>query len=158
MLFTQLEALRGKLKSIGLSISFTAPDKFTVIVTPTLTLEVAEAAPHLASPFMLTAQAADLDAGFAAQFSQYESTLTGLIDQTNQQLENMKTAAASAKATAGKKTGSKPATGSSQELQKLIGTEPATDDEDDEDLSTSPAAETPAVAKSAPMSAEDLFG
>jgi PRTRC genetic system protein E len=149
MLFTAINLLRGQYKNLGLAIVFTGEDEISVVVTPTLKPEVAQAAPHLASPFVLKGNAADLDAGFAGAFDRFAEKLKGLEEQTQAQLD---AATVASKAAAEAKKTSKPVVPgnakreNASQLAELINTGTPTNGElgedDEENVGTTPPAET----------------
>ena len=166
-MFTAISAqMRGRATAIHIVLTFKGDDKVSVLVTPTLTTEVAEKAPHLATPFVLTATPEQLDAGFAEQFKDYTAVTATLQKQASDQIAQVKAAAELAKAEAAKKTASTSAkkagspptsTATSSELSALLGGSDIEDEDTgdtgspgaDEGTKTTPEPETPAAVPEA---------
>jgi PRTRC genetic system protein E len=158
MLFQSLSALRGKLVSVGVSVTFAGDDRLTVIVNPTLKPEVAQKSPELANPFVLTATAAELDEGFAAEFDKYSVKVTDLSTQAANQIaameaqskvlaEKVRAKASTMTSVPGTKT-----TNAKAELADLMNLGTTIDLGDDDESTDATPAEVGGV-----MSAADLF-
>jgi PRTRC genetic system protein E len=162
-MFTAIDAeMRGRATAIHIVLSFKGDNKVSVLVTPTLTTEVAEKAPHLATPFVLTGTPAELDAGFATQFKDYSDVTASLQQQVSNQIAQVRASSEKAKEDAAKKTaavqakkaGTAPTTSAtSAELASILGGEDADDENDDLPLKT---ADTP-IVEVGPISADQLF-
>lgn len=175
MLFQSIHSeLRSRLTSVGVAITFAGENKMNVIITPTLKAEVAEKAPHLNAPFMLTGTPEELDAGFADQFKAYSDVHASLQQQVVDQIASLKTEgeARAQKAkddatrkSAGKATtsrGGKPTSPAGAELAGLLSGNPddGDPDEDDEAKGSGTASVLPASITSqsnAPVAADALF-
>lgn len=162
-MFEQLNALRGKVKTLGLAITFAADNKISVIVSPVVTEEAAKSTPSLSIPFSLVGTPAEMDAGFSEQFAAYTVAFGSLESQTKIQLAAMaekKVAddAAKAKSVVGKPKGKTSLVSSDALSNALVGGD---DDEDPEGSDSTPAqaADTTPVkgAEAELISVDQLF-
>jgi PRTRC genetic system protein E len=175
MLFKSIHTeLRSRLASVGVAITFAGENKMNVIITPTLKAEVAEKAPHLNAPFMLTGTPEELDAGFAEQFKAYSDVHASLQQQVVDQIASLKAEteakAQKAKDDAAKKSankattshGGKPASPAGNELAGLLSGD--SDDGNADNDEDAKGSGTPSVlpasvtsASNAPVAADALF-
>ncbi|ABD72096.1 conserved hypothetical protein (plasmid) [Rhodoferax ferrireducens T118] len=160
--------LSSRLASVGMAMTFPGENKVCLIITPTLKAEIAEKAPHLSAPFVLTGTPDDLDAGFVDQFKAYSEVHTSLQQQVTDQIkalqEQSEAKAAKAKEDSAKKMANsrpvKPASPAAGELGRLLSGD---DDPDDTGSDESNAGATPtpvlplSVTSNAPMGADELF-
>ena len=165
MLFQSLSKLRGTLVSVGVSVTFAGDDRLTVIVNPTLKPEIAQKSPELATPFVLTATAAELDEGFAAEFGKYGVKVTDLSTQTQSQIAAIEAQSkALAEKVSAKKSSSIPVLGSKAstvkaDLADLMNQGTPIELEDGDDGEDSGTCSVPAsnTAESNILSSADLF-
>jgi len=79
--FQALEAFRGQIESLHLSVAFASGGKLAVTVAPKVTEEAAKKNPALAQTFGFTASAEDLDAGFVQALADVSVVRKDLVDQ-----------------------------------------------------------------------------
>ena len=167
MFFTELEkVLRSHVASVGMAMTLKG-DLVTVVVTPTMAKEIADKAPHLNNPFVLTGSAADLDSGFASEFQQFAKAHATLADQVSAQInalqeetrakaEAAKTKAASVKVAPRAGKAGVPASG---ELNKLLAggddadAEGGDEEGEGEDQDSGTASAAPSLVAKTPSSA-----
>lgn len=80
-MFKALEAFRGQVDSIHLTVAFASGSMLAVTVAPKITDEAAKKNPGLAQPFCFTASAEDLEAGFVQALAEVSMVRKGLADQ-----------------------------------------------------------------------------
>lgn len=80
-MFKALEAFRGQVDSLHLSVAFASGEMQSVTVSPKITEEAAKKNPALAQPFSFTATAEDLEAGFVQALAEVSLVRKGLADQ-----------------------------------------------------------------------------
>lgn len=167
-MFTELNALRGKLARVGTTTTFLEGGRLQVLVTPVPTEEAQKVSEGLATPFVLSGTPEELDANFAQQFGALATAYGSLADQVNDQIKAMKEAAEKAKAEADKKRqeatakqlARKDSTVTKTQLADALVGGDDTSDEGGDDTATK-AAETPqpAATPAEPevLSADQLF-
>lgn len=168
MFFSSLNAqLRGRITTVGVAITIKPDNLLSVMVTPIVSAEMAEKAPHLAAPFVLTGTPEDLDAGFAQQFAALATQHGSMAQQVTDQLAALKAAseakAAEAKANAAKKVAGKPGTSkagapaSEQLANVLAGDDDDGNDNDDDSPATPTSSPVLPASVTTPVSADELF-
>lgn len=80
-MFKALEAFRGQVDSLHLTVAFASGAMQSVTVAPKITEEAAKKNPALAQPFSFTATAEDLEAGFVQALAEVSMVRKGLADQ-----------------------------------------------------------------------------
>lgn len=136
-MFKALEAFRGQLEALHVTVSFGSGGMQSVTVSPKVSPEAAQKSPQLAQPFGFTATAEDLEAGFVQALAEVSVARRTLAEQAATQAK----ALASAKSTVSKPVSPKT-------------TAPTSDEAADATAGTSP---TPANAPTTITNASNLF-
>jgi PRTRC genetic system protein E len=80
-MFKALEAFRGQIESLHLTIAFTGDQRQIVTVAPRITEEAVSKCAALATPFSFTATAEELEAGFVQALADVQVVHKTLADQ-----------------------------------------------------------------------------
>lgn len=132
-MFKALEAFRGQIESLHLTIAFAGDQRQIVTVAPRITEAAVSKCPALATPFSFTATAEELEAGFVQALADVQVVHKTLADQVATQ---------TAALAAAKKAVTKPAVPT-----RAAGTAPATPAQEQEPESDAAQAPPPPAPK-----------